>query len=161
MSNSWWSRLWRASPRDPFPPSVTDEIARTILSAAPALYKTLEENLGGHRIKVEWFVEFASEVSCYILHLLDRTLSDVASARTRMQLMDELVLAICRQHRTILGQIGFDITNDQVKGSLETCTPLAKSNMGTFDQIGLNRSHFVSVDTRPMRWKYLKKPGPR
>lgn len=113
MKDSWWSRLWSASPRNSSSRSV-EEVARAILSAPPALYKALEENLGGHRIETDWFIEFASEVCCYILHVLDRTLSDIASPHARMELMDGLVLAISREHRVVLDTLGFEVTDDQV-----------------------------------------------
>lgn len=132
MKDSWWSRLWSASPPDSSSHAV-EEAARKILSAAHALYKALEKNLGGHKIEAEGFIEFASEVCCYILHVLDRTLSDTASPRARMELMDELVVAISRGHRIVLHSLEFEVTDDQVMaifGKMYTTRQLEYGNLG-------------------------------
>ena len=93
------------------------EAAKAVLSGAPALFKAIQKRLGNRKIQTEWFVEFAMELTCYVLHLLDRTLSDLdrtVSVPVRDKVMTDLKTAICNEHHSILKEIGYEITIDDV-----------------------------------------------
>ena len=100
-----------------------EETAKAILSAGPALFREIQQLLGDREIRPEWFVEFTSELACYVLHLQDRKLSDVERAgflRNRVQLMNDLMVAICQTHHAYLTGSGYEITLDDVMAAFIT-----------------------------------------
>lgn len=96
------------------------ETAKAILSAGPALVREVQKLFGDREIRPEWFVEFTNEIACYVLHLHDRTLSDMERAgvlRDRAQLMNDLIVAICQMQHSYLTGSGYKITLDDVMGA--------------------------------------------
>ena len=96
------------------------ETAKAILSAGPALFREIQQLLGDREIRPEWFVEFTSELACYVLHLQDRKLSHVERAellQDRAKLMNDLIVAICQTHHSYLTGSGYEITLDDVMGA--------------------------------------------
>lgn len=88
--------------------------AGAIWSAGPVLFKLVAEELGARKIKTEGFLLFNGEVACYVLHLLDRTLSTAVSASSKTRIMNHLVLALCDGLHSVLDEMGYDAEFDKV-----------------------------------------------
>ncbi len=111
------------------------EAAKAVLSAGPALFRRIKEQVGDREIQPEWFVEFTSELSCYLLHLLDRTLSDTEKAggvEGRAEIVNELIVAICNEHALILERIGYEITPSEVLVRFTMMYDERRQQYGTF-----------------------------
>lgn len=81
--------------------------AGKILSAGPGLFDGIKGQLGDREIKTEWLLLFNAEVTCYILHMLDRTLAVPAFSSSRAKIMDFLVLALSDAISFMLEEIGY------------------------------------------------------
>lgn len=113
------------------------ETAKAILSAGPALFREIQQLLGDREIRPEWFVEFTSELACYVLHLQDRKLSHVERTeflRDRAQLMNDLIVAICQTHHAYLTGSGYEITLDDVMGAFITMYKDRQLKYGVFKE---------------------------
>jgi hypothetical protein len=88
--------------------------AAAIWSAGPVLFKFVARELGVRKIKTEGFLLFNGEVACYVLHLLDRTLSTTVSASSKARITNHLVLALCDGLHFVAHEVGHDAEFDAV-----------------------------------------------
>lgn len=91
--------------------------ADAILSAGPALYKCIKDRLPNKNIDTALFVEFNWEAVCYVLHLLDRSLSDITSHSNRFEIIEKLLNAIEAKDAINLREIGYDVSSREVAES--------------------------------------------
>lgn len=82
--------------------------AGKILSAGPGLFDGIKEHLGDREIKTEWLLLFNAEVTCYILHMLDRSLAMPAFSSSRAKVMDSLVFTLGDAISFMLEEIGYE-----------------------------------------------------
>lgn len=88
--------------------------AAAIWSAGPVLFKLVAEELRVRQIHPEGFLLFNSEVACYVLHLLDRTLSTAVSTSSKATIMNHLVMALCDGLHFVLADMGYEAEFDKV-----------------------------------------------
>jgi len=90
-----------------------NKIGVAILSGGSALYKCSEE-MKNTQTNVPLFVEFNWETACYILHMLDRSLSDLTSQERRYDIIQKLIITICENEVQNLSKFGYEVTSDEV-----------------------------------------------
>ena len=81
--------------------------AGQILSAGPGLFDGIKDHLGDREMKSEWLLLFNAEVTCYILHMLDRVLAMLAFASSRANVMDSLVVTLSDVFSFVLKEMGY------------------------------------------------------
>jgi hypothetical protein len=86
--------------------------AKSICSATPALFNCIKEDLGNFEIDLDLIPDFSNEVYCYILHLIDRSLSDMVSMDIRNTIMADLIYKMSNEHEIILNEAGYILTRN-------------------------------------------------
>ena len=100
-----------------------------VWSAGPVLFNSVNKHLGEREIKREWFLLFNAEVTCYVLHVLDRTLAMPAFASSRTKVMDHLVLHLCDAFRFVLDEMGYpQFSEDELTKGVDGKTFLDRGN---------------------------------
>lgn len=85
------------------------------MSSGPLLYDCINDKLRDSNINPALLIEFNWETMCYVLHFLDRSLSDITSHSKRFELIESLLNTICSLECTRLQENGVDTTSNEVE----------------------------------------------